>query len=209
MVMCTSGPVTPTTLMPVRLIGVHAMSAPYAVLRTIPPCPRAICHTSVVAAAHSARNAATWARSPGQWVGGGAGGIEPPSAEWQLSARRPFPRTRLAVTSLPGQLGRSPPPGLSPRPAVFPAVSLLSGCHPPLLLPGCGGRPRAPLLVTMSLFGLSYQAARANSPSAVLWLPPFKESEATPVARSSSRSRRRNRSAPGPSPPRPPAAGSG
>ena len=56
--------------------------------------------------------------------------------------------------------------------------------------------PRAPLLVTVSLFGLSYQAARANSPSAVLLLPPFKESEATLVARSSLRSQRRNRSAP-------------
>jgi len=56
--------------------------------------------------------------------------------------------------------------------------------------------PRAPLLVTVSLFGLSYQAARANSPSAVLVLPPFKESEATLVARSSLRSQRRNRSAP-------------
>ena len=30
------------------------------------------------------------------------------------------------------------PPGLSPMSAVFLAVSLLSGCHPPLLLPGCG-----------------------------------------------------------------------
>src|SRR5690606_5813818 len=44
-------------------------------------------------------------------------------------------------------------------------------------------RPRAPLLVTMTLVRLGYQAARVNSPSAVLWLPPFKESEATPVAR--------------------------
>ena len=30
------------------------------------------------------------------------------------------------------------PPDLSPMPTVFPVVSLLSGCHPPLLLPGCG-----------------------------------------------------------------------
>ncbi len=34
---------------------------------------------------------------------------------------------------------RSPTPGLSLEPAVFPAVSGLSHRHPPLLLPGCGG----------------------------------------------------------------------
>ena len=98
---------------------------------------------------------------------------------WAGAHRRVFPRCQ-----------RSFPPS-----AFFQAVTLRFCCRAAVR------RPRAPLLVTVSLFGLSYQAARANSPSAVLWLPPFKESEATPVARSSSRSQRRNRSAPGPSPP--------
>ena len=98
---------------------------------------------------------------------------------WAGAHRRVFPRCQ-----------RSFPPS-----AFFQAVTLRFCCRAAVR------RPRAPLLVTVSLFGLSYQAARANSPSAVLLLPPFKESEATPVARSSSRSQRRNRSAPGPSPP--------
>ncbi len=77
-----------------------------------------------------------------------------------------------------------------PPSAFFQAVTLCFCCRAAVRW------PRAPLLVTVSLFGLSYQAARANSPSAVLFLPPFKESEATLVARSSLRSQRRNRSAP-------------
>ena len=91
----------------------------------------------------------------------------------------------------------TPPPGLSPKSAFFHAVSLLSGCHPLLLLPGCS--ELAPCAIAghdFSLQGLSYQAARVNCSSAVDLLPLFKESEATLVARSSLRSQRRNRSAP-------------
>ena len=45
------------------------------------------------------------------------------------------------------------PPDLSPMPTVFPVVSLLSGCHPPLLLPGCG--EQAPCAITGHDFSLS------------------------------------------------------
>ena len=77
-----------------------------------------------------------------------------------------------------------------PSSAFFQAVTLRFCCR------AAESRPRAPLLVTISLYRLSDQAARVNCSSAVDFVPPFKESEATPVARSSLRSRRRNRSAP-------------
>ena len=77
-----------------------------------------------------------------------------------------------------------------PSSAFFQAVTLRFCCR------AAESWPRAPLLVTISLYRLSDQAARVNCSSAVDFLPPFKESEATPVARSSLRSRRRNRSAP-------------
>ncbi len=77
-----------------------------------------------------------------------------------------------------------------PSSAFFPAVTLRFCCR------AAESRPRAPLLVTISLYLLKDQAARVNCSSAVDFVPPFKESEATPVARSSLRSRRRNRSAP-------------
>jgi hypothetical protein len=73
------------------------------------------------------------------------GGIEPPSVMRSPYALRPFPRFRLAVAGLPGQaVLADPPPGLSPVPAFFHAVSGLSLLSPVLLLPGCTGQaPRA------------------------------------------------------------------
>jgi hypothetical protein len=92
--------------------------------------------------------------------------------------------------------------GRSPTAGSFPEVSGLSRRQPSFRLSPsasvAGLRRAGPVRHCWSLCLSTAldQAARANSPSAVLWLPPFKESEATPVARSSSRSRRRNRSAP-------------
>ena len=93
---------------------------------------------------------------------------------------RPKPRRRIIL-----RCHRS-----FPSSAFFQAVTLRFCCR------AAESRPRAPLLVTISLYRLSDQAARVNCSSAVDFVPPFKESEATPVARSSLRSRRRNRSAP-------------
>jgi hypothetical protein len=82
------------------------------------------------------------------------GGIEPPSVEWQLSALRPFPRLRLTVTALPGQLGPEPHRRVFPRgqrsfspSAFFQAVTLRFCCR------AAKSWPRAPLLVTVSLYG--------------------------------------------------------
>jgi len=125
------------------------------------------------------------------------GGIEPPSVWWELSALRPFPSQWLTATTPPGRLRPKPRRRIFlrcqrsfPSSAFFQAVTLRFCCR------AAESWPRAPLLVTISLYRLSDQAARVNCSSAVDFVPPFKESEATPVARSSLRSRRRNRSAP-------------
>ena len=57
------------------------------------------------------------------------------------------------------------------RSANFLAVSVLSSCHPPLLLPGCGGS--APCAISGHDVSLQpeNQAARANCWLAILFLP--------------------------------------
>lgn len=101
------------------------------------------------------------------------GGIEPPSVERLSSALRPFPRSRLYGCRAAGSVGsaRESPPGLSPRSAVFHAVSGLSHRQPPLLLPGCGDlAPRAIAGRDYSLFATWDQAARANCCSSAVVL---------------------------------------
>src|SRR5699024_558820 len=102
----------------------------------------------------------------------------------------------VTAGSLPGQLACASVPSV-PRcqrsftpPAFFHAVNHHFCCRAVAI------RPRAPLLVTMSLLARSDdQAARAKSPSALLWLPRF-----TSLSYSGRidgfQSPRRNRSAP-------------
>ena len=63
------------------------------------------------------------------------------------------------------------------RSANFLAVSVLSSCHPPLLLPGCGGS--APCAISGHDVSLQpeNQAARANCWLAILFFAPFNDSE--------------------------------
>jgi len=53
------------------------------------------------------------------------------------------------------------PPDLSPMPTVFPVVSLLSDCHPPLLLPGCG--EQAPCAIAGHDFSLPTDGSGGES----------------------------------------------
>lgn len=78
-------------------------------------------------------------------------GFEPGSAGKAPSPIRPSPVHGSAAAVLLGQLGH-PTGRLSRLSTVFPVVGLLSGCHPPLLLPGCG--ELAPCAITGHDFSL-------------------------------------------------------
>lgn len=123
-------------------------------------------------------------------------GIEPSSARRLTTALRPFPRSSLFGWLTAGSAGLRHPPRLSEEPAFFLAVSVLSRRQPPLLLPGCGGQ--APCAIAghdVSLHLTRCQAARAKSPSALLWVPRL-TSLRNSGRTSGFRSPRRNRSAP-------------
>ena len=70
------------------------------------------------------------------------GGIEPPSIRHYTYVLRPFPTFTLTQgdrrVSWPS-VARWPANRLSESSSVFPNVSSLFRCHPPLLVPGCGG----------------------------------------------------------------------
>ena len=66
---------------------------------------------------------------------------------------------------------------LSDRSAVFPAASLLSGGHPPLLLPGCGGSAPCGLAAHDVVYSPEDQAAMRTAVLAVVVGAPFSESE--------------------------------
>ena len=107
------------------------------------------------------------------------GGIEPPSIRRRTPALRPFPTSRLTQSHRRvGCLGCPRPRHVFPcgqrsfsPSVVFPTAILRFCCRAAV------NRPRAPLLVTMSLRHLTDQAARANCSSAILWVAPFSESE--------------------------------
>ena len=70
------------------------------------------------------------------------GGIEPPSIRHRTPVLRPFPTSSLTQgdrrVSWP-PVARWPATRLSEWSSVFPDASGLFRCHPPLLVPGCGG----------------------------------------------------------------------
>ena len=102
----------------------------------------------------------------------------------------------MTAGSLPGQLGLRPPLRLSGTSVVFLTVSGLSRRQPLLLLPGCSGvAPCAIAGHDVSLHLTRGQAARAKSPSALLWVPRL-TSLRNSGRTSGFRSPRRNRSAP-------------
>ena len=71
----------------------------------------------------------------------GAGGNRTPVHQAENARATTIPDFEADATSPAGRLSRLPETTtrLSVRSAVFHAVSGLSNCHPPLLLPGCGG----------------------------------------------------------------------
>ena len=109
------------------------------------------------------------------------GGIEPPSIRQRAPVLRPFPSSPL--TQGHRRVGWPSPHDGGPRivfpishqsfltPPVFPAVIPRFCCRAAV------DRPRAPLLVTMSLRSPEDQAARANCSLAILFFAPFSESE--------------------------------
>ena len=111
---------------------------------------------------------------------GGAGGNRTPVHQAETARATTIPDFEADATSPAGRLSviaggprHAFPCGqrsFSPS-VVFPTAILRFCCRAAV------NRPRAPLLVTMSLRHLTNQAARANCWLAILWVAPFSESE--------------------------------
>ena len=108
------------------------------------------------------------------------GRIELPSIRHYTYVLRPFPTFSLTQgdrrVSWPS-VARWPANRLSESSSVFPDASSLFRCHPPLLVPGCGGS--APCAISGHDVSLQpeNQAARANCWLAILFFAPFNDSE--------------------------------
>ena len=109
------------------------------------------------------------------------GGIEPPSIRHETPVLRPFPSFSLTQggrrVSWPSSGDGGPRIVFPIRHRSFPTPAVFAAVIPRFCCRAAVNRPRAPLLVTMSLVSPEDQAARANCSLAILLVAPFSESE--------------------------------